>query len=204
MDSFTRSFLLLFVLVNPFIMSVYLLDLMRLLEFRRFATQLARAGLISLVILALFAWAGEAVFSNVLNVRFFSFLIFGGITFLIIGIRLIGQSPAPRALAPQDEEVAASIAMPYIIGPGTISAAVVAGARLDDVRATAAIALALALSIAGILAFKWAHDFVRTRNERLIRRYVEGAGRATGLFAGSFAIDMILRGLEGWMEVLRT
>jgi multiple antibiotic resistance protein len=203
MDSFTRSFLLLLVLLNPFIMSVYLLDLVRALDFRRFSTQLIRAGLISFVVFALFAWTGETVFADVMQVRFFAFLIFGGITFLIIGIRLLGQTSPSRPLPPQDEQVAASIAMPYIVGPGTISASVLAGARLDEPRAQVAIALALAVSIAGIIVFKLVYDIVHARNERLVQRYVEIAGRATGLFAGSFAIDMILRGLEGWIDVVR-
>jgi len=201
MDSFTRSFLLLFVLLNPFILSVYMLDLVKTLPFGDFARQLTRAVAISFVVFAIFAWAGEAVFANVMQVRFFSFLIFGGIVFLIIGIRLLGQTPSPP-LQPQDREVAASIAMPYIVGPGTISASVVAGARLDIPRAFVAIALALGLAFVAILVFKRLHDLVRARNERLVHRYTEIAGRVTGLFAGSFAIDMILRGLEGWLEVL--
>lgn len=203
LDSFTRSFLLLFVLLNPFIMSVYLLELVKTLQFRRFATQLSRAAFISFVIFILFAWFGEAVFGEVMQVRFSAFLIFGGITFLIIGIRLLGQASPTRTLLAEDQEVAASIAMPYIIGPGTISASVVAGSRLGAIWATLAIALALALAVGATLLFKVIHDLARARNERLVHRYTEVAGRVTGLFVGSFGIDMILRGFEGWLAFLR-
>lgn len=202
MGSFTTSFWLLFVLLNPFIMSVYLLDLVRTLDFRRFASQLSRAALISFVVFVTFAWAGEAIFANVMQVRFFAFQIFGGITFLIIGIRLLGQASPTRALRSHDQEVAASIAMPYIVGPGTVSASVLAGARLDMARAPLAIGLALSLAVAAILTFKRLHDIVRVRNERLVHRYTEVAGRVTGLFTGSLAIDMILRGFEGWLSSL--
>lgn len=40
-------------------------------------------------------------------------------------------------------------------------------------------------------------------NEPLLHRYTEIAGRVTALFTGSFAIDMILRGFEGWMAAMR-
>jgi multiple antibiotic resistance protein len=88
------------------------------------------------------------------------------------------------------------------VGPGTISASVVAGSRLDPSVASLVIAAALSSAIAAILAIKWLHDFVRTRNESLIARYSEIAGRVTALFTGSFAIEMILTGIERWLDAL--
>jgi multiple antibiotic resistance protein len=202
MDLFVRSFLLLFVLLNPFILSVYLGELVTALDLRHFGRQLARAMIISFVVFAAFAWAGEALFENAFQVRFFAFRIFGGITFLIIGIRLITGGQEAVTFGSRDEQLAASIAMPFIIGPGTISAAVLAGARLDWLAATLAIALALAAALAALMLFKWVHDVVRTSHEPLVRRYTEIVGRATALFAGSFAIDMILRGIEGWLTYI--
>lgn len=204
MVAFTESFLLLFVLLNPFIMSVYLIGLVRELSFRDFAAQLLRAGLISLPVFLAFAWAGNVIFEEILRVRFLSFLIFGGITFLIIGTRLIlGLGPPVESLKPQSQGVSASIAMPFMVGPGTISASVLAGARLSPAPAALAVGLALTAATAAILLFKKVHDVVRTRSERLVQRYVEIAGRVTALFTGSFAIEMILQGAEGWIAMLR-
>jgi small neutral amino acid transporter SnatA (MarC family) len=203
MDSFTRSFLVLLVLLNPFVLSVYLIELVKGLRFRQFANQLARAWFISFVVFVMFAWAGDGLFENVFQVRFFAFLVFGGITFLIIGIRLIvGAGEMAVRLRPDDQDVAVSIAMPLMIGPGTISASVLAGARLSRGMAVGAIALALGVAFAAMLLFKRAHDAAQQRNERLVRLYTEIAGRVTALFTGSFAIDMILRGLEGWIATL--
>jgi multiple antibiotic resistance protein len=53
-----------------------------------------------------------------------------------------------------------------------------------------------------IIAFKWIHDFASSRNERLVQRYTEIAGCATALITGSFAIEMILTGLETWLRTL--
>lgn len=201
MSAFAKSFLLLFVLLNPFIMSVYLLPLVRALPLRVLARQLFRACLISLAVFLVFAWAGDSVFQDVLQVRFSSFLIFGGVTFLLIGIRLIlGIGPPVEAIQPDAERVSASIAMPFIVGPGTISASVLAGSRLDASAAAIAIVLSLAASMGAVLLIKVLYDYAKVRNERWVHRYAEIAGRVTALFTGSFAIEMILNGIRRWME----
>jgi len=201
MNDFVRSTLLFFVLLNPFILSVYMQDLVRELGSRDLRKQLMRAAIISYAVFLAFAWLGDTIFEDVLQVHFYSFLIFGGITFLLIGIRLIlGQGPAIAGVKPHSEQVSAAIAMPLIVGPGTISASVLAGSRLEPIMAGVAIGLALLTSILAILLFKLVHDYVRARNERLLERYAEIAGRVTALFTGSFAVEMILAGIDGWIH----
>lgn len=203
MEQFQQSFLLIFVLLNPFILSVYLLSIIKGVELRQFIQLMTRAGLISFAVFFLFAWLGELVFDSVLQVRFLAFMIFGGITFLIIGIRLIlGIGPPMDTINPQSKEIAGAIAMPFIVGPGTISASVIAGTQLGIANSTMAIALGLGCALGSIILFKVLHDFVQTRKERYVERYVEIAGRITALFTGSFAVDMILKGLERWLQQL--
>jgi small neutral amino acid transporter SnatA (MarC family) len=204
MDAFTKSFLLLLVLLNPFTLSVYLNDLIATVDRRRFAAQLVRGGLISLVVFLMFAWAGDSIFEDVLQVRFASFLIFGGITFLIIGIRLIlGSGPPMDILRSGTDEVSASIAMPFLVGPGTISASVLAGSRMRFSAAALAIVLALATALTALVLIKVVHDIAHARHERLVQSYVAVANRVTALFIGSFAIEMIFTGIERWYVVLR-
>ena len=203
MTQFTESSLLLLVLLNPFILSVYLVDIVRETEFHIFARSIMGAALISLFVFSAFASFGDAIFTNVLQIRFSSFLIFGGITFLIVGIRLItGAGPAIKALQRGSTGVSSAIAMPLMIGPGTISASVLTGSLLEGILPFLAILCALASATGAILMFKLAHDYVRERNEPLVQRYVEIAARVTALFVGSFAIEMIMTGLQGWMAAL--
>lgn len=200
---FGKSVLLIFILLNPFILSVYLHELIRIHGLREFTSDILRAALISLAVFLLFAWAGERVFEDVMQVSFAAFLVFGGITFLVVGIRLILGARHPiNALDPESGEVSGAIAMPFIVGPGTISAAVFAGSSLPMIQAVAAITLGLGLAIVAILIIKWLHDFVRTRNERLVARYTEVAGRVTALFTGTFAIELIFTGMERWLAAL--
>ena len=204
MALFLDSFVLLLVLLNPFILGVYMTELVDTLEFKKFAKHVVRAALFSVVTFIVFARFGETIFQDAMQIHFPSFLIFGGITFLIVGIRLIlGVGPAIRLVKPDSDQISAAIAMPLIVGPGTISASVLAGARLNFASAAGAIALAVLVATLLLLAYKLINDYVRSRNERLVRQYTEIVGRAVALFTGSFAIEMIAKGVQGWVAIAR-
>ena len=199
-----RASALLFALLNPFLMSIYLLDLITDLRAAMFLRVLARGALISTVVFIVFALGGERIFSEYLQVRFESFQVFGGVVFLLIGVRFVFMgAEAIRSMRGDPQHLAGSIAMPFMIGPGTVSASVVIGARLPPLQSAAAIAIAVALSIALVIALKLAHDLVKERNARLIDRYVEVVGRVSALFIGTIAVDMILEGLGGWLAQLQ-
>jgi small neutral amino acid transporter SnatA (MarC family) len=90
--------------------------------------------------------------------------------------------------------------MPFMIGPGTVSASVVAGARLPVVDALAVIFATLAITVALVAAIKFAHDYLKDANARLVDRYVEIVGRISSLLIGTFAIEMIFEGVGTWLE----
>lgn len=201
LDTHYASALLLFALLNPFLMSVYLIDLITDLPRALFVRVLVRGALISALVFSVFAWSGDAVFSDVLHVRFASFQVFGGVIFLLIGVRFVfSGADAMRAMRGQPEHIAGSIAMPFMIGPGTVSASVVAGARLPVLDAIAVIFATLAVTVALVAAIKFTHDYVKTRNARVVDRYIEIVGRMSALLIGTFAIEMIFEGLGTWLE----
>ena len=84
-----HSFALFFSLLNPFLMSIYMLGIIRTSEAKTFNTALITGSLISFMVFLLFAWGGETVFNQYLHVRFESFQIFGGLIFLVIGYRYV-------------------------------------------------------------------------------------------------------------------
>lgn len=90
-----ESAVFLLVLLNPFLLSVYLLDLVETLGVARLGRVLVRASLISGAVFCAFAWAGDSLLTRLLHVRFASFMIFGGIVFLIIGIRFVLMGGRP-------------------------------------------------------------------------------------------------------------
>lgn len=203
MEDFFKSASLLFALLNPFLMSIYLLDLIRDLDAKIFFRVLARGALISGLTFTAFAWGGEAIFSGLLGVSFAAFQIFGGVIFVVIGLRFVFHgAEALRTLRGTPQQVAGSIAMPFMIGPGTVSASVVIGGQNPPLEAAGAIALTMVLTVTTVCALKWLHDWVQTRNERLIERYVDVVGRLSALLIGTIALEMILQGLGSWIEGL--
>lgn len=201
LEPYLTSFLLFFALLNPFLMSIYLLDLITDLPRAQFVSVLSRGALISAGVFAVFAWTGDTLFSNVLHVRFASFQVFGGIIFLLIGARFVfAGADAIRATRGQPEHLAGSIAMPFMIGPGTVSASVVVGARLPVAHAIGVILGSLAVTVVLVSTLKLLHDVLRERNARLVDRYVEVVGRISALIIGTFAVEMIFQGLGTWLQ----
>lgn len=197
MELFKASTIL-FVLLNPFLISIYLISLIRDLSLKDFTKVMIRAHIISGVVFVIFAITGEGIFENVFNVRFGAFLIFGGIVFFWIGIQSIFSGQVVLIDTRGDPEyIAGSIAMPFMIAPGTISASVLIGSSMPNTSlAITAIALATMMSLISIILFKLIHDPLKKRNERLLNRYVEVAGRVVALFTGTYAVEMIARGVN--------
>ena len=188
-------------LLNPFLVVVYLIDVMQKMERRSFRQVLLRAGTISSVVFYFFAILGDTVFSEIMQVEFASFQIFGGIVFLLIGLQFVFRGPqAIEILRGESEHLAGAIAMPVLIGPGTISVSVIIGKRLDPLMAGISIFSAISISVVIILLLKSLHDIVRTRHERLIKRYIEIAGRITALYVGTVSIEMIMQGIRTWAD----
>lgn len=202
---FSDSVILMFVLLNPFLMTIYLMELMQTLDARTFFKVLARATLIAGLIFLAFAASGDSLFTELFHVRFAAFLIFGGALFFIIGIRYVLDGPAAvTRLRGAPEHVAGSIAMPFMVGPATVNASILTGSQLPLWSAALAIAVALALVVLCVIALKVLHDRVRERHEHLVERYVEIVGRSSALLIGSIAVDMILRGIDLWQAAAAT
>ncbi|MDF1578626.1 MAG: MarC family protein [Desulfobulbales bacterium] len=200
-ETFISSSLLLFTLLNPFLVIVYLVDVVQKLEKHQFRRVLLRAGLIATAVFCIFAILGDAVFVRLMQVEFASFKIFGGIIFMLIGIQFVFKGPtAIEMLRGESEHVAGAIAMPVLIGPGTISASVVIGQNHSPLVACGAVIVAVTACLATIVLLKSIHDRVRPRREALIQRYIEIAGRITALYVGTVAIEMIMQGLDSWLD----
>lgn len=199
MDDIVKSSTLLLVLLNPFLVIIYLVDIVEKLDRKQFSQVMIRAGLIASVVFGCFAILGDAIFSHMVHAEFASFQIFGGVVFLLIGLQYVFYGPkAIEILQGESEHIAGAIAMPVLIGPGTISASVIIGKSHDQLSAIAIVIVAVFVSVMMIIALKALHDFVRPRSERLVQRYIEVTGRIVALFVGTVAIEMIMQGIRTW------
>jgi small neutral amino acid transporter SnatA (MarC family) len=122
----------------------------------------------------LFAITKDLIFQNITQANFASFQIFGGIIFLFIGIQFVFKGvDAVKKLRGKPNRIVGSIAMPILNGPGSISASIVIGERLEAYSAISAIFIAVKASVVIMLLLKILHDFISTRKEKLFKGYIE-------------------------------
>lgn len=201
MTSVIESITLLLALLNPFLLVIYLTGPMKQLDRVQFKRVLTRAGLIAGVVFCFFAVLGDAIFRDVVQADFASFQIFGGLVFILIGLQFVFRGPeAIEILQGEAAYISGAIAMPILIGPGTISASVIIGKRHEPVLACIAVLAAVFLSLMIVLILKAIHDYVLPRKEVLIERYIEIFGRITALYVGTVAVEMIMRGVGSWIK----
>ncbi|QSG83270.1 MarC family protein [Acinetobacter indicus] len=201
MSESLHAFALFFSLLNPFLMSIYMLGIIRNSEARVFNRALIQGSLISFVVFIIFAKTGEAFFHDVLHVRFESFQIFGGIIFLVIGYRYVFEgADTIGVMRGAPHHLAGTIAMPFMIGPGTISAAVITGIQLSLWQLVLVIFVTLFLTCSLLILMKYAHDHLQHKHSNYIDLYVDIVGRLAALLIGTIAIDMIVTGFSGIMQ----
>jgi len=205
MTEFSKAALLLLVIVNPFALSVYLADILRHTSLPTFGGIVARACAVSAFVFGIFAWTGDAIFSQILQVHFASFQVFGGVLFLLIALRfmLSGGQSTLVLLRGEPAHVAGAIAMPFVIGPGTVSAATLAGMRLPLSLALLSIATALATTAMILVLLKAVFDRVKDRYAKVTERYVEVASRVGAVIVGTIAVEMIFQGTVVWLSSLK-
>lgn len=201
MKDIIRSVVLLLVLLNPFLIIVYLTDIVKKKTAKEFSKGLIWAGIISFTVFSLFAILGDAIFSNIFNASFASFQIFGGIVFLLTSIQFVFKGSATiESLRGESKHIAGAIAMPVFIGPGTISYSVIIGERLSKTNALLSIALTVIICISIILLLKYLHDKIQEKNEELIEQYFDIAGRVTAMLLGTVSIELIMLGVIYWVN----
>ena len=203
MEQILRSVTMLLVLLNPFLIIVYLIDIVKKKPKDIFRQIMFRASLISSVVFCSFALLGDTIFKSVFNASFASFQIFGGVIFLLTGIQFVFKGSASiESLRGESKYVAGAIAMPIFIGPGTISYSVFIGERLNKLHAVIAIVLAVALCSTIILFLKYLHDKIQQQKEELIEQYIDIAGRVIALLIGTVSIELIMDGLDYWLKII--
>lgn len=196
-----ESSAMLLMLLNPFLVILYLIDVVKKQNKMSFSHNIFKAAFWSSIVFVIFALVGDFIFKHLVVVEFESFQIFGGIIFLIVGIQFVLKGTnAIDSLRGDSENVSSSIAMPILIGPGTISVSVLIGKRLSPVNAVISIIATVFISAGTMVLLKFFHDYIKPRKEALIEKYMETAGRIMSLYIGAFSINMIMSGVGGWIE----
>jgi len=188
----------LIIMINPFALFLYLNPVMKELSDRDFRNVIVKAGAISTAILLLFLFLGEALFTDVLKIEFDSFRIFGGIVlFSFAYMYIVKGQKAMLTLKGNLDDLASEIALPFMVGAGTISMTLLIAKQFTVAAGIGMVSFGVMLSIAVILILKLVRKALHKPNLRIaFDKNMEILIRLNGFFVGAIGINMILSGLK--------
>jgi len=189
-------------ILNPFALCLYLVGVMDELESRDLTRVLAYASIISFVVFWLCALAGEPLLVRGLGVRPEALRAFGGVIFFVIAYNYVTKGyRAVTVLRGTLDELPAAIALPFMIGAGTITEAILLGKTLSPVGSVFVLLVAMVVSIIVILSFRVVRDRLKAAQEKLLDRYVNILARVNGLLIGAISTEMVVTGTRQlWLE----
>lgn len=190
--------LALIIMINPFALFLYLSPIMMELEDKDFRTVIFKAGFISAVVLLLFLLLGDTIFKDILNIEFESFRIFGGVVlFSFAYMYIVKGQKALLQLKENLNDLASEIALPFMVGAGTISITLLISKNHPIPIGIGMIVAAVALSIVIILIMKQIRRILAKKNlEIAFDKNMEILIRLNGFFVGAIGINMILTGIQ--------
>lgn len=189
-------------ILNPFALCLYLAGVMEDLESRIFVKVLFWASLISLVVFWVSAIMGEPLLVEFVGVRPEALRIFGGIIFFIIAYNYVTRGyRATEVLRGSLEELPSAIALPFMIGAGTITEAILLGKRHGPYLSMLLIFLGLCVCFIVVVGFKLVKDCLKGEREKVFQRYVNILSRINGLLIGAISADMVVSGIRKlWLQ----
>jgi len=182
-------------ILNPFALCLYLAGVMEDLETREFVRVLAWSSIIALIVFWIFAFSGETLLIKILRVRPAALRIFGGVIFFVIGYNYATRGyRATEMLRGSLEQLPSEIALPYMIGAGTITQSIIIGKNNTLYESTIVIFLSILISFFVVISFKFIRDKLSSKKEGVFDRYVNILSRINGLIIGAISTDMVVSG----------
>ncbi|MBD3313660.1 MarC family protein [Candidatus Woesearchaeota archaeon] len=188
------------VMLNPFAMFLYLHPVMKNLKHRDFLIVLLKATVISFAIFALFLLSGNLLFEKVLQIHFDAFRIFGGIIIFSFSYFFIVKGQKAFIHMKEDlDDLASEIALPFMVGAGTISVSVLMGYEMDNTIGIIALLIVMAINYLMIIFLKFIREKLANRHLRVaFDKNMEVLLRLTGFFIGAIGINMIMTGIRNF------
>lgn len=189
-------------ILNPFALCLYLAGVMDDLESRVFVRVLFWASLISLVVFWIFAVVGERLLLDFLGVRPEALRIFGGVIFFVVAYNYVTKGfRATELLRGSLEELPSAIALPFMIGAGTITQAILLGKKQGPYLSVFILFLGLFVCFSIVIAFKLVRDHLKKAREKVFERYVNILSRINGLLIGAISTEMVVSGIRKlWLQ----
>ncbi len=184
-----KELLLILIMLNPFAQVLYLFELMDKLKPGEFFRVHLKATHISFIIKESF------------QIRLASLQIFGSIIILFIAFKYIIEGSGSNVLFRGDiTDLAPNIALPYMIGPGTIWVSILIGRKFSLHFTIAIILIVLLINFFFLVIYHQIHFRISNKKEQIIGKYFAILMRVNALFIGAIAIEMMISGIESVIQ----
>lgn len=186
------------VMLNPFALFLYLKPVMQSLSSQDFNRVFIKASIISFCIFLVFLLFGDYVFTSIFRIRFDSFRIFGGIVlFSFAWLFIVNGKKAFVQIRGDLHEMAAEIALPFMVGAGTISLATLMSKQLPTLYGLLALLIVMITNYGFIMGMKKLRSTIRhQRLKEAFDKIMELLLRVNGFFLGAIGIDMMMTGIN--------
>lgn len=193
----TASIIGFLVMLNPFALFLYLEPIRKDLDYRTFLKVIFKATLISFAICLTFFYLGRGVFKNVFQIDFESFRIFGGIVIFSFAYHFIVKGQKALIIMKEDlDDLASEIALPFMVGAGTISLSILLSESMNYFIGTFALILIFTINfLILIFLINFRRNIERKKYKKAFDKNMEILLRLNGFFIGAIGVDMIILGI---------
>ncbi|MFC7000087.1 MarC family protein [Rufibacter roseus] len=191
------------VMLNPFALFLYLKPVMNDLSDADFKSVFLKASFISFSIFLIFLLFGDIVFQKVFRINFESFRIFGGIVLFSFAYIFIVQGKKAFIQIKGDlHDLASEIALPFMVGAGTISLTIVMSEQLELWQGVVSLAVIMLSNFVIIMGLKQIRRSMRSKNvQQAFDKNMELLLRINGFFLGAIGVDMVVTGISNLLGV---
>jgi multiple antibiotic resistance protein len=185
------------IMMNPFAQFLYLKNVADELDLRTFAQVYSRASIMSFVIYVIFSGIGEGLFTQFFNITFESFRIFGGIIIFSYAFLFIMNGAKGLVQVKENlDDLASEIALPFIVGAGTIYLAILIGLNAPNILWSGGIiGGVMVVNFLTVLLLVFIKELFRKKRKVAFDKYVGIAMRLNAFFMGAIGVNMVVEGI---------
>jgi multiple antibiotic resistance protein len=186
------------VMLNPFALFLYLRPVMQDLTHQQFLAVFIRASFISLVIFLIFLLFGDIIFEEIFKIHFDAFRIFGGIILFSLAYLYIVKGQRGFIQVRENlDDLASEIALPFMVGAGTISLSILMGDQLMIYEGILSLIIIMIINFVCVIGLKEIRARISSGKLQIaFDKNMEILMRINGFFIGAIGVDMIVRGIQ--------
>ncbi len=141
--------------------------------------------------------SGHYIFSDLFKVDIESFRLFGGtIIFAFAFLYIVRGDKAFVRMKENVHDLPADIALPFMVGAGTISLSFFTGERHGMMTGGIALTVAMIINFAAILILKYLREHFPSRVRVAFDRFMDIFLRLNGFYVGAIGVEMIRTALS--------